>query len=83
MYERAIATSGDLGDRWTVALTLVDLGELFADQGEHHAGHQRFAQALGLAREIGYHAGIARGWRRSRGLRPDTASPRVRCAWPA
>ncbi|HSL69417.1 MAG TPA: tetratricopeptide repeat protein, partial [Longimicrobiales bacterium] len=61
MYERAIATSGALGDRWAVALTLVDLGRLFCDQGEHRACHQRLAQALGLAREIGYHVGIAHG----------------------
>jgi predicted ATPase len=61
MYERAIATSGEHGDRWAVALTLVDLGRLFSDLGEHRACHQRLAQALGLAREIGYHAGIARG----------------------
>jgi hypothetical protein len=61
MYERAITTFGDLGDRWALALTLVDLGELFTDQGEHQAGHRRFAQALALARDIGYYAGIARG----------------------
>jgi tetratricopeptide (TPR) repeat protein len=61
MYERAIATSGEHGDRWAVALTLVDLGRLFSDQGDHRACHQRLAQALGLARELGYHAGIARG----------------------
>jgi predicted ATPase len=61
MYERAIATSGGHGDRWTVALTLVDLGGLLSDQGEHRAGHQRIAQALGLAREIGYRLGIAKG----------------------
>jgi tetratricopeptide (TPR) repeat protein len=61
MYERAIATSGEHGNRWAVALTLVDLGKLFSDQGEHRACHQRLAQAMGLAREIGYHAGIARG----------------------
>ena len=61
MYERAIATSGGHGERWAVALTLVDLGKLFSDLGEHRSAHQRLAQALGLAREIGYYAGIARG----------------------
>jgi tetratricopeptide (TPR) repeat protein len=61
MYERAIATSGRRGDQWAVALTLVDLGDLFSDQGDHRAAHEKLSKALGLAREIGYHMGIARG----------------------
>ena len=32
--------------------TLIDLVDLFADQGEHDAAHQWLAQALGVAREI-------------------------------
>jgi predicted ATPase len=61
MYERAIATSSGHGERWASALTLVDLGNLFSDQGDHRSAHQRLAKALGLAREIGYHMGVARG----------------------
>jgi tetratricopeptide (TPR) repeat protein len=61
MYERAIAISGGHGERWTVALTLVDLGKLFSDLGEHRSAHRRFARALGLARDLGYYAGVARG----------------------
>jgi predicted ATPase len=59
-YERALAAFDSLGDRWAVALTLMDLGELMSDQGDHRLCHQMLAQALGVARELGYGVGIAR-----------------------
>ncbi len=52
MAEKSIVLYRELSDRWSLAIALTHLGEIFAARGQHSEAREQFLEALQAATEI-------------------------------
>ena len=60
LYEESLAIRRQLGDRWGMASSLNNLGNVAHDQGGYRAARALYEQSLAIARELGDRWRIAR-----------------------
>jgi len=57
---RVLAIFRELGDRWGIAGTLGDLGNLAQDQGDYRTAHSLYRESMRMFQELQHKRGIAR-----------------------
>jgi hypothetical protein len=60
LYEQALAIFRELGDRWGIAGTLADLGNLAREQRDCSTAHSLHQESLRIFQELEHKRGIAR-----------------------
>ena len=60
LYEQGLAIFRELGDRWGIAGTLADLGNLAREQGNYSAAHSLYRESIKIFQELDHKRGIAR-----------------------
>jgi hypothetical protein len=60
LYEQGLAIFRELGDRWGIAGTLADLGNLAREQQDCAAAHSLYRESLKIFQELEHKRGIAR-----------------------
>jgi hypothetical protein len=60
LYEQSLAIFQELNDRWGVAGTLADLGNLERDQGSYSTARDLYGESIKIFRELEHKRGIAR-----------------------
>ncbi len=60
LYEQGLAIFRELGDRWGIAGTLADLGNLAREQGNYPAAHSLYRESIKIFQELEHKRGIAR-----------------------
>ena len=60
LYEESLGTFQELGDRWGIASSLADLGNLARDQGNYDRAESLYQQSMRMFQELEHKRGIAR-----------------------
>jgi hypothetical protein len=61
LYECGISAFRGVNDRWGIAGSLADLGNLTREQGDYSTSEELYRESLSLFQELGHKRGIARG----------------------
>jgi hypothetical protein len=60
MYERALLSFREAGDRWGAARSLTDLGYIHSEELQYQAARAAYQEALKIFAELGHKRGMAR-----------------------
>ena len=60
MYEESLASFRELGDRWGIAGSLADLGNLARDEKDYRAAEEMYRESIAVFQELEHKRGIAR-----------------------
>jgi tetratricopeptide (TPR) repeat protein len=59
MYEESLAITRELGNRWSLAASLMNLGNLAAELGDYRGSRTRLEESLSIFQELGDRVSIA------------------------
>jgi len=60
LYQESLSIFRELGDRWGVAGSLADLGNLSRDQKDYQTSQRLYRESMSIFQELGHQRGIAR-----------------------
>jgi predicted ATPase/class 3 adenylate cyclase len=59
LFDESLALFRELGDKWGIALSLNNLGNVFHEEGDHSSARSMYEECLAIRRELGDKLGIA------------------------
>jgi len=63
LYEKSLETFRQLGDRWGIAGSLADLGNLARDQGNFNVAHSLYRESMKMFQALDHKRGVPDCWK--------------------